>query len=383
MSATGAQLQGYPSEGFTRMARSPGPLPASPHSRSTFYPQQYRILRDVITATSFPTPDLALRTNDHADEHRVRSFAREQAAAAEALRRRLAGELPSCRSLRERTAVLRDAHAELVRWRYELALRAPGRLGALGLPFDAERFRTSLRAGGPNVDKLGYLGRLRAGASWDRGTQTYQGGAATAASRIMLSYGERARARFAEQWLPDADVLLNVVAVGRRLIVGNRLVRGAAAVRIAEALVARVAARGRDTSQMEIGGDPVYAVTADPDDADVLFGIAMIMLAGAVDEPEQAVRVRAWQDARYLLYQAPRTKKGSDAVTRVFVVAVGAILAGRAPVLDQDVDLRCMVLGQQAATVMPADAALLTPSGGCPAAGMVIHTRTYERVLPG
>jgi hypothetical protein len=48
-------------------------------------------------------------------------------------------------------------------------------------------------------------------------------------------------------------------------------------------------------------------------------------------------------------------------VTRVFLVAVGALLFGRAPILLQDVDLRCMVLGQRAATEMDGDTALIAP----------------------
>jgi hypothetical protein len=40
-------------------------------------------------------------------------------------------------------------------------------------------------------------------------------------------------------------------------------------------------------------------------------------------------------------------KKGSDAVTRVFLVAVGAVLLGHPPELAQDIDLRCAVLGQR------------------------------------
>lgn len=111
---------------------------------------------------------------------------------------------------------------------------------------------------------------------------------------------------------------------------------------------------------MEVGGDPLYVVTATPDDADVLFNVALAILAGAPDLAPLS-RLRAWQDARYLLYQAPRMKKGSDAVTRVFLVAVAALLFGRAPILVQDVDLRCMVLGQRSATEMDGDTALIAP----------------------
>lgn len=312
----------------------------------------------MITAKSFPTPHLAFRGADSAEDRRVRSFAEQQALAAEALRVRLVAELPHGLSgHRDRVDLLRRAHAGLVQWRYQLALDAPRRLG-VGLPLDAERFRLSLRDGGPNSDRLGYLGRLRAGATWDATTKTFAGGDPTPASEIMQTYGQAARDRM-DCEAPDEDVLLNIIRlIPGRLIAGNRLVRGAVARKIADGLVARVAARGGDTSTMEIGGDPIYVVTADPDDADTLFGIAMILLAGAVDDPEYTERLRAWQQARYLLFQAPRTKKGSDAVTRVFVVAIGAVLFGHPPVLDHDVDLRCMTLGEVEAVTMPADANL-------------------------
>lgn len=46
------------------------------------------------------------------------------------------------------------------------------------------------------------------------------------------------------------------------------------------------------------------------------------------------------------------------AIPAARVVAAGAALLGVAPVLEQDCDLRCMVLGQRDATTMPADAML-------------------------
>lgn len=317
----------------------------------------------MITVTSFPTPALAVRTSDGAELDRVRGFARDQAAAADTVREQLLLDWSRCRSLHARLAALRRAHADVMRWRYEQARRAPRRLGE-GLRHDPERFRMPLAQGGPNTDRLGPSGRLRAVATWDPELQVYRGGTPTPASEILEAYGKLALARFGEQWLPDDDVLLNVVSVpgSRRLLAGNRLVRGRAAQRIAAELVARVAARGRDTNTMEVGGNPVYIVTADPVADDALFGIGLLLLAHAADPAEPAeprtARVRAWQHARYLLYQAPRTKKGSDATTRTFLVAVGAALTGTAPVLEQDVDLRCMVLGQCAATVMPADESL-------------------------
>lgn len=310
----------------------------------------------MITADNFPTPDLALRSTDPDELDRVRQFARWQAAEAERHRvhlTRIIGHQPASRVV----TALRDVHTDIVGWRYKLARCAPHRLG-VGIPLNAERFQTPMSEGGPNYDRLGHTGRLRADATFDPTTQTFQGGAPTPASMILEAYGQAARERINAEG--DGAELTNMVTVvdGHELRVpGNRLVYGEPARQIAAELVARVAARGRDTSQMEIGGDPVYAITANPRFADYLFETALALLASAPDL-RPARKLRAWQDARYLLYQSPRTKKGSDAVTRCFLVAVGATLFGTAPTMEQDADLRCMVLGQQRATVMPADEAL-------------------------
>ncbi|MEV6607436.1 hypothetical protein [Kutzneria sp. NPDC051319] len=309
----------------------------------------------MITSDSFPTPDLAQRSADPVELARVREFAGHQAAEAEALRQRLAEQLPAADPDR-RVLMLRRALAELIQWRYQLALTAPGRLG-IGIKLDAERFRTPLRSD-PNFDRLGTLGRLRAGAEWDPASLTYRGGTATPASRIMDRYGRAALARFDAE-APGEDVLRNEVLLpdGRR-VMGNRLVRGEPAAELARQLVIRVGGRGHDASRMEIGGELLFAVTAADDDADTLHAEALRRLANALDEDDHRARVWEWQTARYLLYQSPRTKKGSDAVIRVLLVVVGAVLFERPPVMQQDADLRCAVLGQLDATRMPADAAL-------------------------
>lgn len=116
----------------------------------------------MITAASFPTPDLALRSNDPTVQEKVRGFARYQADAAEAVRLQLVlADLPSL-ELHDRLPLLRRAYDDLTKWRHELALAASGRLGA-GIPLDASRFVTSIRDGGRNYDRLGYTGRMREG----------------------------------------------------------------------------------------------------------------------------------------------------------------------------------------------------------------------------
>ncbi|MFE7591246.1 hypothetical protein ACFU6K_17765, partial [Kitasatospora sp. NPDC057512] len=240
-----------------------------------------------------------------------------------------------------RAAALAAVHDHLVDWRYRLAVAMGPPPGPAGVLFDPERFRTPIREGDTNYDRLGEVGRLREGAEWDQATRSYTGGLATPASEAMLRYGRLAERRFAAEGV-EGDTLQNwvVLPAGRR-VAGNRLLRGEAAHRADAELVARYTARGLDASRIETGGEPVYSATPAPRDSAVLHSAALDLLA------RPHLTVEDYLSARYLLFQAPRNKKGSDAVTRTFIVAVGAVaLPGTVPVLPEDVDLRCYVLGQ-------------------------------------
>lgn len=301
----------------------------------------------IITAASFPTPHLALRTTDENKLHRVRLFAHEQTRAAMTAFPELTATLRATRSREDRITALTRTYGDLIQWRAELARQTTERLG-IGLNHDASRFTLSLRDGGANYDRLGYLGRLRENPIWDADRRIYYGGLPTPAHQIMLAYGRIAEKRFAVE---DGDTLRNPVTLpDGATITGNSLVRGHEARRLGAALKARIRRRGADASRIETGGEPVYAVTADDDDRERMFHAAMTVLADAAFGD-----LGAWQAARYLLYQSPMTKKGSDAVTRVFLVVAGSVLFGQPPILDHDIDLRCIVAGQSAATVAPSD----------------------------
>ncbi|MGW2109504.1 hypothetical protein [Streptomyces sp. NPDC001948] len=296
-----------------------------------------------ITAEHFPTSPLALRTADPAKQARVRAFAADQAAVAGSVRDTLTKMLAAADTLAGRTAALHLAHQDVTTWRYETALRASDRLGT-GITYSAERFRTPITAATVNYDRLGHVGRLRDGAVWDEDSRTYRGGTDTPAYDAMAAYGQAATERFTAEGV-TGDVLQNWIRLpdGRR-VAGNRIIRGATARQIGTELATRVARRGLDASRMEIGGNPLYTATPHPVDADVLFVTAMEILADPEISPE------SFATARYLLFQSPQTKKGSDAVTRTFTVAAGAVLLGAdAPALPADADLRCYVLGQAAA----------------------------------
>ncbi|MER7705149.1 hypothetical protein ABTX81_19925 [Kitasatospora sp. NPDC097605] len=300
--------------------------------------------RGPITAERFPTPALALRTDDPARQAPARAFAHRQARAAEAARERLAGLWAAGTASPARVDALRTVHRELVDWRYRYAVRHGGPPGRQ-VPYLPERFRTPITAANPNYDMFGPVERLREGSVWDPDAELFRGGLDTPAYRVMLRYGRYAERRFARQ-APGEDVLQNVVRLpdGRR-VHGNRLLRGAAATRLYRELAARAEERGTDVRHLKAVGHPLYTVTADPADNDTIFEAALRLLAAPDLDGEGLLA------AGYLLYQSPRTKKGSDAVTRTFLVTVGSLLLGdRAPRLPDDIDLRCYVLDQDTAT---------------------------------
>ncbi|MGW3077865.1 hypothetical protein [Kitasatospora sp. NPDC001132] len=300
-------------------------------------------ITDLITPGRFPTSPLALRTADPGRQAQVRAFASEQTAAACTAAIRIVDLWAQAGTHADRITALDQVHAELIEWRYRLALAAASRLGQ-GLAHNPERFRTPITEDTPNIDRIGQVGRLREGSVWNATTRTYTGGVSTPAWEAMARYGRAARARFAME-APDDDELQNWITLPNGIrLAGNRIVRGAAARDVAKHLTARVAARGLDASRMETGGDPIYTVTPDSEHSVLLHQWALILLS------TPAPTLQDYLTARYLMFQAPRTKKGSDAVTRVFAVAVGAVLLGtQAPALPDDIDLRCYVLGQAAA----------------------------------
>lgn len=312
----------------------------------------------IITVQSFPTPNLALRTHDADKLQTIQQFAHHQAAAANGVLDTLRTAGFTTVQRHQRRKILLAAFTQACDWRYEMALKAPRPAGDNDVGVDPERFRTTIADGGVNYDRLGDFGRLRDGSTWDAETRTYVGGRPTPASGSLLYYGALARQRIYD--FGQDDTLCNKVSIPGvpRLFNGNRLVSGAAAQEIAEDLLQRMRQRGVDVRRVETGGKPVYAVTAEPHEAEALRNIAFVQLAGAVELRDRQERIEAWRLARYLMYQGPLYKKGSDAVNRVFLVAVGAALFGTAPVMEQDVDLRCMVLPQQDALAMPADRSL-------------------------
>lgn len=294
-----------------------------------------------IRAEQFPTSPLALRTRSPEVQARIRAFADQQAAAAAASLDVLDDAFARTgRDRHARAVALGDLHATLTGWRYGLAVRANARNGA-GIAFDPERFRTPMTS--RNYDRIGAVGRLREGAVFNPATGTFVGGHSTEAYEAMATYGALAERRFAAEAAREDELQNWIELPDRRRLRGNMIVRGGAAAKLALELRDRIAARGADASEVETGGEPMYTVTPTPEDSTEIFNTALNLLAEPGCPPEQFLL------ARYLLFQAPQHKKGSDAVTRTFTVTVGAMLYGAAaPGLHADEDLRAYVLGQRA-----------------------------------
>ncbi|MFE2104560.1 hypothetical protein ACFXAF_01600 [Kitasatospora sp. NPDC059463] len=298
----------------------------------------------LITAECFPTPDVVLRSNEPTAQRIVREFADRQAEAALSLHRMLTEVLPTARDISARATAFSTAFEAAEDWRYRTAVANPhpsGRYDAAS----AEQFRTPITDDNPNLFRIGEHERFRDGATWDPATRTYLGGAETPASRTMRRIAALITERFT-QW-PGVDVVCNRVTLPDghgQAAHGMRLLRGSAAHNAAAVMVARVAARGGDTSRIVTDGQLVYSASSPETDRRAIFRSAMTLLAQ--DHRTPAAALTAWLQAAYLLYQAPRTKRGSDAATRTFLIAAGTHLLSRPPVLLHDVDLRAYVQPQ-------------------------------------
>jgi hypothetical protein len=297
----------------------------------------------MITPDHFPTPDLALRGGSDFDK--VRAFADLQAEGATALLALLRVITPSNAGSQERLTAVRTAYRAAVDWRAALAQEGAIQSGNGTAGADASRFLTPITDATPNLDRIGVIARYREGATWDG--RTFVGGVDTPASVTTERYGCAALARFQAE-APGEDVLVNQVTLPNGLrLAGNSLLRGSAAREAGRGMVTRMAARGVDTSRMDVGGELMYTRTASQASREECRDAAFHLMAG------NEVATSTFNQASYLLYQGPEFKKGSDAVHRLLLVASSAWRLGRALVVRRDLDLACMVLGQVTALGKP------------------------------
>lgn len=290
----------------------------------------------VITATCFPVPALLLRTNDPVAQRTVQAFAGQQAETARSLSRALSFALRSAHDMDARVAAFTAAFDATEDWRYRAATSSPHSTGRYS-PRWADRFQSPVTDDNPNLFRVGDHTRFRDGATWDPVTRTYRGGTDTPSSLTMRRFEVLAAARFPQ--LPSMDVVCNRVPLPNgRAADGTRLLRGDAARRAAAEMAARISARGGDTSRVTTSGHLIYTISAPESERRAIFRQAMTLLAFEHTTPAGALT--AWLQAAYLLYQAPRTKRGADATIRTFLVAAGTHLLSSPPVLLHDIDLR-------------------------------------------
>lgn len=293
----------------------------------------------VITTACFPVPALLLRTHDPAAQRTIREFAGQQAETAHSLSRALSIALRSAHGTRAWGAAFTTVFEAAEDWRYRAALASPHSTGRYS-PHWADRFRASVTDDNPNLFRIGDHARFRDGAVWEPATRTYQGGTETPASRTMRQFEALATARFPRS--PSTDVVCNRVALpGGRIADGTRLLRGGAARQAAAEMAARISARGGDISRITTGGHLIYISSAPEAARRAIFQQAMALLA--LEHATPADALTAWSQAAYLLYQAPRRKRGADATIRTFLVASGTHLLPRPPVLLHDIDLRAYI----------------------------------------
>ncbi|WP_370948027.1 hypothetical protein AB5J62_10630 [Amycolatopsis sp. cg5] len=286
-----------------------------------------------ITASVFPAPATAIRTNDPVAMAGIRAFARYQAAAARTIAAMVLGAPePATRCLVEGTL---NAAAT---WRYRVAEQSgETELSRYRTPSTTARYR-----------RIGYVGKAREGATWHAPTGTYFGGIPTPAHHTLALFGRYAVNRFAEAE-SCRDTLRNLLVLDNgSVIAGGALLRRSAAADVADLVRRSLALRG-ETGEAETGGNAMYAVSAPPADAEAINHAATSALADALNaaaDNDIATASRLWAFGAYCLYQAPRTARGSDAACRVALAALGAVALRRIPWLPHDIDLRAQVLEQ-------------------------------------
>ncbi|HZM80503.1 MAG TPA: hypothetical protein VFC19_32605 [Candidatus Limnocylindrales bacterium] len=297
---------------------------------------------ELITSACFPTPQILVRSSDGTVPTDISGFSTLQARQAQTLYRILTSRPRHAADVRRRTAVVTSAFVAAEQWRYRVAATQPrddGRYSAVHI----QRFRTRITDKNVNYFPIGEPDRYREGSLWDEATDTYVGGRETPASRTMHYFAALARSRFAET-VDDIVVNTTLLADGRT-VPGTRLLRRAAAAEASAALAARIAARGGDTSRVRATPGLIYTASATTAQRRAIFQAAMTLVADL--HPSDSRAIQAWLDATYLLYQAPRRKRGSDATIRTFLVAAGLYLLGWPPVLPHDLDLLAYVHTQR------------------------------------
>ncbi|MET8795423.1 hypothetical protein ABZV91_03020 [Nocardia sp. NPDC004568] len=300
----------------------------------TDIPADQRLRSNGVKESDFPLPARVLRfavpfTKQAAAEvAELRTFARWQAAAANAMIARL-------RALgREPTP--EDWLAEYRRLMDERDTKK--RLDPDSL------FDTPITDDYPNIDQFGPV-VAGEGSVWDFEKRQYVGGYPTPASENYREIGELAVARFRIAGIPGDELQNRVRLSGETEVNGNRILRGESAEQAIRDHIERGAARGFDVSNWRWSAvTPETPVTFTATEAD-----RRLILQDAVDQLARpgAFTTEEWADAAYKLFQSPERKNGSDGVIRTYLAAAAAYRMGRVPVFPHDIDLRAMTMEQR------------------------------------
>jgi hypothetical protein len=289
----------------------------------------------IVTAASFPTPDLIKQSNNPAVWDQQDRFAEFQAAAANEALERLGPRLDAASSELERSAIFVQLYRDLAEWRYRLAHHAEGQSPNAGL----EQYHAPI-GNAAMVDPFG-PGLRSEGSRLSATTGRVTGGPETPASRLSARLGEIIHRRI-ETEAPGRDVLENQVRLpDGSTITGNRLLRGKAAAeqyslpRPVEGFCCTMTGRldDRRALQREAFG---------------ILGDLETQRAAGRDLLDDPTARRAFVAAEYYLYQGPEYQRGGDATIRVLLATSHTRLFGAAPKLPQDIDVMAYVAGQEA-----------------------------------
>lgn len=243
-------------------------------------------------------------------------------------------------------------HSELVYWRYELAAAHGTGSSGEAAPKDATHFLDLITDGHPNYPNVDPVGAdvefWNKGYKWDEEKGRYAGGEKTPATQVVAEAGEWAVARLAQEG-DERGFLRNQFRLpGGRLVNGNSISRGEAAREHNINGIKRAKTSGAETNRTEIGGDIVHIQTASEANRAIIREALYDYLAKLEETHQQGgtITVEQWAQVAYLAYQSPQTKKGSDAVTRVMLLALASRWMQPIPKMPDDIDWRAYIVGQ-------------------------------------
>ncbi|HWD81115.1 MAG TPA: hypothetical protein VG497_19615 [Kribbella sp.] len=324
----------------------------------------------IITAASFPTPDLVKVTNNPAQWDQQEAFAKFQAAAANESLSWLNERLDAATTRAERRAAFGELYGNLADWRFEIAQRS----GGASPDAELDQYRRSI---GPDDSRLSVFGpglRSEGGGQIDHGARKLTEGVPTPGSRQSVRIGEIIQARF-EAEAPHSDVLQNAVTLtDGQVIRGNLLLRGKAA---AESRGVLFALEGLCVTRT---GTQADRRRLQQEAFDVLAGLEERRGSELLWDPDAR---HAFVQAQYFLYQGPEYERGGDAMIRTLLVAAHARVFDQPVRMLQDVDVRAHSMGQADFTRYAVDGYSLAPGGGSPEVSQQVPAPRPQQRQPG